>query len=66
MKHLKYLLNADYLVIEDDEISMSSKPFNNKILSDEIDEEDQEYDIPDPWFKSIFDDIYDDWDVEIS
>jgi len=60
MKHYKYMLNADYLVIdiETDEISMADRDFDNKLLSDDMDYETEMYDIPDPWFRSFFDNIY--------
>lgn len=54
------MLEAEYLVIDafTKEVSMIDKYFNNKILSDEIDYEFEDYDTPDPWFKSLFDNIY--------
>jgi len=60
MKQRKYMLGAEYLVIDafTEEVSMIDKYFNNKILSDEIDYEFEDYDTPDPWFKSLFDNIY--------
>ena len=60
MKQRKYMLEAEYLVIDafTKEVSMIDKYFNNKILSDEIDYEFEDYDTPDPWFKSLFDNIY--------
>lgn len=60
MKHHKYILSAEYLVIDTftEEVSMIDKYFNNKILSDDIDYEFEDYDTPDPWFKSLFDNIY--------
>lgn len=60
MKQRKYMLGAEYLVIDafTEEVSIIDKYFNNKILSDEIDYEFEDYDNPDPWFKSLFDNIY--------
>ena len=60
MKHHKYMRSAEYLAVNtsNDEVSMMDRYFNNKILSDEMDYEFEDYDTPDPWFKSLFDNIY--------
>jgi len=56
----KDMSSAEYLIwdIFTEEISLSSKPINNKLLADETDEDFDEDDEPDTWFKSFFDDIY--------